>query len=172
MHTCQIWRTFPKHIDDHEMPWAYPTWWSWMWNDTQKKFSFRKKKMATYLTALWKGIIFVECVSLCRSENAWKSIKYSFPGNYDWLFFWFWVLWIPDVWMNRAFASSKTRSVIILQKQSKKWFIWIKNSSWNNTVLQWRFISCALSATDFYNGKSAHIYYWLSRTLFDPFLII
>ena len=84
-----------------------------------KKFSFRKKKMATYLTALWKGIIFVECVSLCRSENAWKSIKYSFPGNYDWLFFWFWVLWIPDVWMNRAFASSKTKSVIILQKQSK-----------------------------------------------------
>ena len=153
-----------------KMPRAYPTW-SRMWMIPNFFSHLERKEKATYLTVLWKGRLFVEFDSFCRSENACEidEIFLFLETTIEILSF---VSWVPECLNEQRFCiSQKEKSQNIVEKDKKK-FIWTEKSNYNNAALQWRFISCAQSATDFYNGKSAHISSdWLSRTLLILFLL-
>ena len=101
-----------------KMPRAYPTW-SRMWMIPNFFSHLERKEKATYLTVLWKGRLFVEFDSFCRSENACEidEIFLFLETTIEILSF---VSWVPECLNEQRFCiSQKEKSQNIVEKDKK-----------------------------------------------------
>ena len=104
-----------------KMPRAYPTW-SRMWMIPNFFSHLERKEKATYLTVLWKGRLFVEFDSFCRSENACEidEIFLFLETTIEILSF---VSWVPECLNEQRFCiSQKEKSQNIVEKDKKNLF--------------------------------------------------